>query len=519
MQTTFEERLDRVHDDAEEIFPNFRRGIEKESLRITPDGRLSQAPHPSALGSALTHPYITTDYSEALMELVTPTFSTLNEVLDYLELLHGIVYHHIDDGLLWVNSLPCLLGDENTIPIAEFGTSNIGKMKHVYRRGLDLRYGRRMQIIAGIHYNISVPDSFWTALGFSESDSRENEISNAYMAATRNFHRYCWILFYLFGASPAACRSFFSESDTTGLDELGIHTVYARHGTSLRMSNYGYRNPVQSEIRINQNSVEEYISSLSETISTPFATYEKLGVKSNGQYLQLNTNLLQIENEYYSVVRPKRRIMPMEKPTHALRRRGVEYLEVRCIDLDPYEPTGISPVHARFLDLLITFCLLHPSPPLTDKHYPIISANKDATVMDGLNPDLKLTRNGERVKLKTWGLEILENLQPIARLFDKAHGNDDYMTCVREQKEKLENPQMTPSARILDELITNNEPFFAFAMRKAQEAKRSVTRIALKSATIDEFSRVAAESIQKQEEMEQKDEMEFDKFLEWYFSQ
>ncbi len=516
---TFEQQLDRVRSNAGEIFPYFRRGIEKESLRITPDGHLSQEPHPSALGSALTHPYITTDYSEALMELVTPTFDTLNQVLEHLELLHGVVYHHIDEGLLWVNSLPCLLGDESSIPIAEFGTSNIGTMKHVYRRGLDLRYGRRMQIIAGIHYNISVPDSFWKVLEISGTDSNQEHISNAYMAAIRNFHRYCWILFYLFGASPAACRSFFAESDTAGLSELGPHTVYAQHGTSLRMSNYGYRNPVQSEIRINQNSVAEYIKSLSETITTPFPTYEEFGVKSNGKYIQLNTNLLQIENEYYSVIRPKRRIKPMEKPTHALRDRGVEYLEVRCIDLDPYEPTGVSQAQTQFLDLLITFCLLQPSPPMTDKHYPIISANKDATVMNGRNPDLELIRNGERVKLKAWGLEILEKLESIAELFDDTLGNDDYKACVRTQKNKIENPHKTPSARILDELIGNDEPFFTFAMRKAKEAKRIVTGSPLSSATIDKFSGIATESIQKQKEMERKDDMGFDKFLEWYFSQ
>lgn len=516
---TFEQQLDRVRSDAGEIFPNFRRGIEKESLRITPDGHLSQEPHPSALGSALTHPYITTDYSEALMELVTPTFDTLNQVLDHLELLHGVVYHHIDEGLLWVNSLPCLLGDESSIPIAEFGTSNIGRMKHVYRRGLDLRYGRRMQIIAGIHYNISVPDSFWKALGISETSTSHMQISNTYMAAIRNFHRYCWILFYLFGASPAACRSFFADSDTSGLSELGSHTVYAEHGTSLRMSNYGYRNPVQSEIRINQNSVDEYIRSLCETITTPFPMYEEFGIKSNGEYLQLNTNLLQIENEYYSVIRPKRRIKPMEKPTHALRNRGVEYLEVRCIDLDPYEPTGISPTQAQFLDLLITFCLLHPSPPMPDEHFPIISANKDATVMYGRNPGLELIRNGERVRLKSWGMEILDSLESIAELFDQTLGIDDYKACVQIQKDKLENPDNTPSARILNELKENDEPFFTFAMRKAEEAKRIIASRQLNSATIDEFTDVATESIQKQNEMESKDEMEFDKFLKWYFSQ
>ena len=515
----FELQLDKVRNDAEEIFSKIRRGIEKESLRISPDGHLSQRSHPKELGSALTHPFITTDYSEALIELVTPTFTSLKQVLDHLELLHGIVYHHIDEELLWVNSLPCLIGDENAIPIASFGTSNIGQMKHVYRRGLDVRYGRRMQVIAGIHYNISVPDIFWEALGIYTSGSSQREISNAYMAGIRNFHRYCWLLFYLFGASPAACRSFFPGSEACGLSDFHSHTVYARYGTSLRMSNYGYRNPVQSEIRVNQNSVDAYIETLSNTITTPFPMYEKYGIKSNGNYIQLNTNLLQIENEYYSVIRPKRRTKPMEKPTHALRDRGVEYLEIRCLDLDPYEPTGISQSQAQFLDLFITYCLLHSSPTMSDRHYPIISANKDATVLNGRDPDLVLKRNGERITLRAWGSEILENLEPIAELFDQALATDNYQRCIQVQKDKLNNPEQTPSARILNELKENDEPFFTFAMRRAEEARKAIISKPLNSAEISKFAEVARDSINKQIEMEKKDSVEFDEFLEWYFSQ
>ena len=516
---TFDKRLAQLRDGDADNLLKIQRGIEKESLRITHDGHLSQRPHPQSLGSALTHPSITTDYSEALIELITPTFNGLQEVLDFLNQLHRLTYHHIDDELLWVNSLPCLLGDEKTIPIAEFGTSNIGRMKHVYRRGLDLRYGRNMQIIAGIHYNFSVPDVFWRTMELSDNGPDQHAVSNAYMAGIRNFHRFSWLLFYLFGASPAACRSFFSEADACGLVSLGSHTLYAKNATSLRMSNYGYRNPVQSEICINHNSVDSYIETLSETINTPFASYEKFGVRSNGDYIQLNTNLLQIENEYYSVIRPKRRTNSMEKPTHALRDRGVEYLEIRCLDLDPYEPIGISEVQSQFLDLLILFCLLYPSPAMPDSHHPIISANKDATVLNGRNPELILKRNGERISLASWGKEILDHLQPIAERFDQALQGDGYQRCLKMQRDKLDNPELTPSARILNELIENDESFFAFAMRKAEEAKAELTREPLDSATISEFAEVATRSIQEQIEMESRDEEDFDQFLKAYFSQ
>lgn len=516
---TLARQLAKVRIDAEEIFSQIRRGIEKESLRITRDGHLSQKPHPKELGSALTHPFITTDYSEALIELVTPTFFSLDQVLDHLEQLHGIVYRHIGGELLWVNSLPCLIDEEDAIPIAGFGTSNIGQMKHIYRRGLDIRYGRKMQIIAGIHYNISVPDLFWKVLGIARTAAQHKDVSNSYMAGIRNFHRHCWLLFYLFGSSPAACRSFFPGTQSCGLSTFDSHTVYARHGTSLRMSNYGYRNPVQSEIRINQNSVDAYIETLSKTISTPFPTYEKYGVKSDAGYIQLNTNLLQIENEYYSVIRPKRRTSPMEKPTHALRDRGVEYLEIRCMDLDPYESTGISQVQARFLDLFITYCLLCPSPPILNRHYPIISANKDAAVLNGRDPDLVLKRNGERITLKSWGSQILDELEPIAELFDRALDTDSYRRCIRLQKDKIDHPEKTPSARILNELMENDEPFFHFAVRKAKEAKKAISNKKLSPETINHYNDVALESLQRQSEMEEKDSVGFDDFLKWYFSQ
>ena len=516
---TFDERLQRIGDSADQIIPKIRRGIEKESLRISSDGHLSQRPHPRALGSALTHPFITTDYSEALIELVTPTFYSSNEVLHHLEQLHQVVFQHIDDELLWVNSLPCLLGDENSIPIAEFGTSNIGRMKHVYRRGLGFRYGRKMQIIAGLHYNFSVPDSFWDALGISSNDSNGNTISNAYMAGIRNFHRYCWLLFFLFGASPAACRSFFGDIDSPDLINMGSHTLYSPHATSIRMSNYGYRNPVQSEICIDHNSIDRYIETLKSTISTPYSEYEKFESKPDGEFSQLNANLLQIENEYYSVIRPKRRTLPMEKPTQALQSRGVEYIEVRCLDLDPFETIGISDSQARFLDVFLTYCLLCPSPSLSNEHPQVVATNKDATVLNGRAPNLVLQRNGKKTTLVSWGSELMEDLEAVAEIFDKVSTVNGYRHAVREQSLKLNNPERTPSARILNELMERDEAFFEFAMRKAQESKKTIASKKFAQTDVEYYDDVARASIGKQMEIEREDNLDFEQFLKNYFCQ
>lgn len=514
----FERRLRIFSDHGRDIVAGMRRGIEKESLRITADGHLSQKDHPAALGSALTHPSITTDYSEALIELVTPTFASPQDALEHLDELHRIVYHHIPDELLWVNSLPCLLGDESSIRIATFGTSNIGKMKHAYRRGLELRYGRKMQTIAGIHYNISMPSDFWMRLGEDPAAGRADAASSGYMAGIRNFHRYCWLLFYLFGASPAACRSFFDGKDAPGLAALGTHTQYGRYATSLRMSNIGYRNPVQSEIRIDHNSVAGYIETLRKNTITPYPAYVEMGVKVDGEYIQLNPNLLQIENEYYSVVRPKRSIRPLEHPSKALDERGVEYLEIRCVDLDPNTPRGLSLTQAQFLEMFAVYCMLCPSPPITDAELSAIADNKDKVVLEGRRPGQTLLRGNERISLADWGRELLSDLRCVAEVFDDVRGNG-HRQVIKSQLEKIDEPDCTPSAQILDELKREGTPFFTYAMSKAFEAKSRFTSRRLSEDTLNRYQALASESIQQQRQMEASDALDFDSFLENYFAQ
>ena len=217
------------------------KGIEKESLRVTPDGRISQRPHPRALGSPLTHEHVTTDYSEALIELVTPTFTTSWELLEYLTELHQFVYRHLGDELLWCTSMPCRLAGDSSIPLAEFGTSNVGRMKHVYRRGLGLRYGRIMQAISGVHFNYSFPAQFWEVLAavLGRRDAGQDFMSETYFGLLRNYRRHGWIVHYLFGVSPAVCRSFVAGHDDHGLEEFGHGTLYSPYATSLRMSDLG----------------------------------------------------------------------------------------------------------------------------------------------------------------------------------------------------------------------------------------------------------------------------------------
>ena len=293
------------------LFNSIRRGIEKETLRTTPQGEISQSDHPQALGSTLTHPHITTDYSEALLEFITPVSTSREATLEFLLDLHRFSLSHLENQeLLWPASMPCKLDGNESVRIGEYGTSNVGFMKHVYRRGLDARYGRIMQSIAGIHYNVSFPDELWPLLakleGLPAEAADKDWRSTRYFSLIRNFRRYSWLLMYLFGASPVLDESFLSGNDQHPLKKLAAGTWGEPTATSLRMSDLGYQNKVQGTLKICFNSLENYINTLNLAISQPYPDYAKIGTKVNGEYRQLNTGILQIENEYYSDIRPKR---------------------------------------------------------------------------------------------------------------------------------------------------------------------------------------------------------------------
>jgi glutamate--cysteine ligase len=212
--------------------------------------------------------------------------------------------------------------------------------------GLAHRYGRRMQTISGIHYNWSLP-------GVS---------SEQYFALIRNFRRHAFLLLYLFGASPAVCSSFVAGRQHE-LQTLSDGTMYMPHGTSLRMGRLGYQSDAQASLAVSYNSLDGYGASLQDALTRPYPAYEAVGIRNpGGDYNQLATSLLQIENEFYGTIRPKRVIYPGERPLHALRERGVEYVEVRLMDLDPFEPVGINAQTMRFLDVFLLHCLLSDSP-------------------------------------------------------------------------------------------------------------------------------------------------------------
>src|SRR6476660_184196 len=409
-----------------------RRGIEKESLRARPDGSLATSPHPTALGSTLTHAHITTDFSESQLELITGARTSVDAMLEELTSIHQVVYRALTQGshdeILWCASMPCQLPPDDEIPLGRYGSSNVGRAKTVYRMGLAHRYGRRMQTISGIHYNWSMP-------GVSSAD---------YFALIRNFRRHAFLLLYLFGASPAVCSSFVAGRQHT-LESLAGGTMYMPHGTSLRMGRLGYQSEAQASLAVSYNGLEGYASSLHEALTRPYPAYEAIGITNpGGDYNQLATSLLQIENEFYGTIRPKRVIFPGERPLHALRERGVEYVEVRCMDLDPFVPAGIRAQTIRFLDVFLLHCLLSDSPDDTPQEIAALGRNQHRTAAFGRDPALMLERDGREVKLSEWGAEVVAQCAPIAALLESVHDTSDYSDAVRAAEALLQNPDMLP---------------------------------------------------------------------------
>ncbi|MEM7281238.1 MAG: glutamate--cysteine ligase [Pseudomonadota bacterium] len=494
-----------------------QKGIEKESLRVTESGELAGTPHPIGLGSTLTHPYVTTDFSENLVELITAPFLDLKETLNSLSLIHQEVYRHLDQERLWCTSMPCLMRGEEDIPLARYGDSNVGKMKTTYRRGLGYRYGRIMQTISGVHFNYSVPQSFWSGYkDLLKSDlSSQDFASDQYFALVRNFQRHGWIISYLFGSSPAVCKSFLGRSSKGFLDLHG-NTYYGKYSTSLRMSDIGYNNQNQATLRVSTNSIDEYVANLSRAIQTPFPPYERIGVKVDGEYRQLNTNILQIENEFYSFIRPKRSAFSGERPTTALQERGVEYVEVRALDVSPYDPLGVNEQQLRFVEAFLLYCLLSPSPPMDEEEVAMVKYNLGASACCGRAPGLELQRKSGVVKLVDWAREICESVAHIAEAMEASETG--YKAAVQTQLEVLEHPRHTPSAKVLQELDEREESFFDFAHRKSREHEDYFRGLPLTLDQQANFERLASESLQQQRDIEASDEISFDEYLARYFN-
>ncbi len=499
----------------------FGRGIEREALRVLPEGRLSERPHSEKLGAALTHPNITTDYSETLLEFITPVSHKPETVIAQLEDVQKFTLSQLDGELLWPMSMPCFVEDDDKIPLAQFGKSNIGKMKTVYRQGLKNRYGSMMQVISGIHFNFSFPKSFFQSLQLIEknTDELDDYISDKYFALLRNYKRFCWLIPYLYGSSPAVCGSFLKNKPTDlPFKKTDKGYMYLEYATSLRMSDLGYTNSEQSSLQICYNNLSGYLDGVKNAINLPSKKFEKIGLKVDGKYQQLNSNVLQIENELYAPVRPKCVAKPGEKPSQALKNRGVEYVEVRALDVNPFSSTGITVEQVRFLDVFLTFCMLENSPILTCSEQAISEDNMDAVVVRGRDPALLLKDNAEDKSVQQWGGEIFTQMAAIAKLLDQANDSQLYRAVLMAEAKKISDASLTPSAQVLAAVVHENQSLTKIALGKAVEYRQQLLANDYQEFNVEYFTHTAAESLQKQSAIEMSDTLDFDAFLQDYFS-
>jgi len=497
------------------------RGIEREGLRVLPEGRLSLQPHQKSLGSALTHPNITTDYSETLLEFITPVSYEAETTIAQLQDIQKYTLSKIDGELLWPMSMPCFVEDEDKIPLANYGSSNVGQMKTAYRQGLKNRYGSMMQVISGIHFNFSFSQNFWQSMQkISENKAPTNDyISEQYFALLRNYKRYCWLIPYLYGSSPTICSSFMKNKATTlPFKKSASGYMYLEYATSLRMSDLGYTNSEQSSLQICYNDLDGYLDGVQNAINLPSEKFAEIGVKVNDKYQQLNSNILQIENELYAPIRPKQVAKSGEKPSEALRNRGVEYIEVRALDVNPFSDTGISIEQVYFLDIFITYCALAESPLFNCEQQQNSDANMDEVVVRGRDPELLLNDNGEDKSVKTWGSEIFQQMQQVATLLDNAHGSEKYSQALANEQKKLNDPSLTPSAKLLDCVVNQDQSLTKIALQQAQEYRQKLLDRDYQVYNEQYFTEAAVKSHIDQKDIEDADKEDFDTFLADYFA-
>ncbi|MCR9278294.1 MAG: glutamate--cysteine ligase [Pseudomonadaceae bacterium] len=494
--------------------PLLARGVEKESLRVAADGNLSERAHPPSLGSALTHPNITTDFSESQLELITGVHTSIDDCVRELTEVHQFVHANLDGELMWPGSMPCMVGAADDVPIGQYGSSNIAQAKSVYRRGLANRYGALMQTISGIHYNFSLTETAWTALASARGHAIDR--TDAYLGLIRNFRRYSWLLIYLFGASPAVCKSF-TRGMSHGLQEFDHGTHYLPHATSLRMGRLGYQSDAQKSLHISYNNLDDYAETMRFGLTTPYPDYEAIGVIRDGEYQQLNTSLLQIENEFYGTIRPKRTIATGERPLTALTGRGVEYVEVRCMDLNPYISTGIDAETMRFLDTFLLSCLLSESPLDTPAESQAMQDNQIAIVERGREPGLTLNHEGSQRSMQEWAQALLTHGDAVASMLDGS-GPPLHQQALAAQLDKINDPSLTASARIVDDMNQQGVPFFRLTMNLALEHADRFASSPLSATELAEMAAVSEQSHAKQADIEASESESFEVFLERYLA-
>lgn len=445
-----------LNSDVNDMLASGKFGIEKESLRVV-QSTISRKMHHESMGSPLCHQYITTDFSEAQLELITPPLADKKMGLKFLDNIHHFVSHKIEDEFIWPFSMPPLIQSDDDIPIASYGSSNLALFKRAYRNGLSHRYGRTMQAISGIHFNYSLPEEIWKSSFLAQEKVTSKKLkATIYFRTLRNLHRMNWLLLYFFGASPVTTKNFLSNKHK-GFLKLDRNAYYLPFATSLRMSDLGYQNINQLKLDISLNSLQEYIFDLKKATATKCEDFQKIDQENTGSYPQINSNILQIEDEYYAVSRPKSSCIANQRLTTKLKDTGVDYIELRSLDINPFQRVGIDLESIHFLEVFLIYCTLMPSPPIKNDELEEIKQNDLLVATKGREPGLNLS-NGRRIlSLKNWANQILNEMALIAGFMDKK--TTHFSRIIDKFIGQIEDPEKTLSAILLNKILSEKIDF------------------------------------------------------------
>ena len=485
------------------------RGIEKESLRVSKDNTISSTDHPSSLGSALTNNYITTDFSEALLELITPTHSSIENVLNNLDEICKFVVEKTPETI-WPSSIPCKIETEDSIRLADYGTSNSGLLKTLYRSGLSYRYGSMMQTVSGIHYNFSFSDEFFESIrGEEDLQTFKNK---SYLSLIRNFRRNAWMILYLFGSSPVVPKTFITDRKNF-LQALNKEDLFLEYATCLRMSELGYMSKAQDNLYIAYNNIDEYLKDLKNALTKEHKRYGEVGVIKDGKRIQINTSIIQIENEYYSSIRPKRVTPPGERPINILRNKGIDYVEIRALDNNSFLPSGIDEDTSYFLEAYLIGCFFGEDKKSTQNEIKELLVNWENVVKEGRNPNLKLLKNKEKLTIKDSGMKVIDSLR---NTFDEMPPEmSEYvkkvMKSLDKQEEKLNDASLTPSGQIVDQLKNSDKTWEELNLELAKKHSNSLKDL---KKDLNYLLEEAKSSLEKFKQLQNHQEEEFEVYLD-----
>lgn len=415
--------IDRIKELIENKCPIGSYGIERETLRVDKYGRLSFKPHPKGLGDKYRNPYITTDFSESQIEVITPAFEEPKEVFKFVNDLYNVVAIECEDEYLWPQSMPCEIPEDNKIPVAEFGDEEGAVEAEQYRKKLMEKYGGKKQLISGVHYNFSFSEELVKGLYIDKC----NEINyksfkdDIYLKVTRNYLRYRWLLIYLFGSTSTLHKTYIDAGECTKcFKEIAVDSFVHEVGISYRNGECGYRNLV--DLFPDYTSVKSYVESVKNFIKD---------------------DLIDSHKELYSQIRLKPR--DTKDFFNSLLEDGIKYLEYRTIDVNPFEKSGIALEDLEFLEIFNIFLLIKEESNYSLWQQEALE-NQNSVAKFGKR-DLKLKKNGNYISKKSWALEILEEIKDLNK---ELNLNKDKFINIMENR--IKNVELTYSYRI-EELV------------------------------------------------------------------